>query len=192
MVWGIEQTICDCPLLFVHTCSMDMAMGHFDMTTVSLIPAQLNMSQAVQLPIFWLTNWKLKNRRFEGNKQTRLAVVMKIKITSEVTTYIKTSTWHQDDYSSARWSCSSYCHGIPQKGWWSWIKWEHIIGNHENEKRKGAGFSDWYILYTKNIFIKLTWGIISHFEVTLMDNIRRAVWETKQHRNENKPTNSVG
>ena len=115
---------------------------------------------------------------------------MKIKITSEVTTYIKTSTWHQDDYSSARWSCSSYCHGIPQKGWWSWIKWEHVNGNHENEKRKGAGFSDWYILYTKNIFIKLTRGIISHFEVTLMDNIRRAVWETKQHRNETKTTNS--
>ena len=60
-----------------------------DMTTVNLVPGILNMSQAVDMPIFQLTDWKLKNTRFGENKQgISMVVVMKRKITSEMmTTY---------------------------------------------------------------------------------------------------------
>ena len=58
-----------------------------DMTTVNLIPGLLNMSQAVDMPIFQLTDWKLENKIFDGNKQgISMVVVMKRKITSEMMT----------------------------------------------------------------------------------------------------------
>ena len=66
-----------------------MAVGSLDMTTVNLVPGILNMSQAVDMPIFQLTDWKLKNTRFGENKEgISMVVVMKRKITSEMmTTY---------------------------------------------------------------------------------------------------------
>ena len=66
-----------------------MAMGTLDMTTVHLVSGLLNMSQAVDMPIFLLTEWKLKNKTFGNKKQgITMVVVMKRKITSEMmTTY---------------------------------------------------------------------------------------------------------
>ena len=64
-----------------------MAMGPLDMTTVNLVPDLLKMSQAVNMPIFQLIDWKLENKRFDENKQgISMVVVMKRKITSEMMT----------------------------------------------------------------------------------------------------------
>ena len=66
-----------------------MAMGPLDATTVKLIPDLLIMSQAVDMPIFQLTDWKLENKIIDENTQgVSMVVVMKRKITSEMmTTY---------------------------------------------------------------------------------------------------------
>ena len=66
-----------------------MAMGPLDMTTVNLVPRLLKMSQAIDMPIFCLTDWKLDYKWVGGEKQgISMVVVMKRKITSEMmTTY---------------------------------------------------------------------------------------------------------
>ena len=66
-----------------------MAMGPLEMTTVDLVPGPLKMSQAVDMPIFQLTDWRLENKMFDDNEQgISMVVVMKRKITSEImTTY---------------------------------------------------------------------------------------------------------
>ena len=66
-----------------------MAMGPLDMTTVNLVPGLLKMSQAIDMPIFCLTDWKLDYKWVGGEKQgISMVVVMKRKITSEMmTTY---------------------------------------------------------------------------------------------------------
>ena len=64
-------------------------MGPLDKTTVNLVPDQLKMSQAVDMPIFRLTDWKLDYKWVGKEKQgIHMVVVMKRKITSEMmTTY---------------------------------------------------------------------------------------------------------
>ena len=65
-----------------------MAMGTLDMTTVNLVPGHLNMIQALNMPIFRMTDWKLKRNIVEGKSGVSMVVVLKRKITSEMmTTY---------------------------------------------------------------------------------------------------------
>ena len=66
-----------------------MAMGSLDITTVTLVPDQMIMTQRVDMPIFRVTEWKLGNKNFRrGKKGLRMVVVMKRKIISEMmTTY---------------------------------------------------------------------------------------------------------
>ena len=66
-----------------------MAMGSLDLTTVTLVPAQMIMSQRLNMPIFQNIDWNLGNATFEhGKKGIRMVIVMKRKITSEMmTTY---------------------------------------------------------------------------------------------------------
>ena len=66
-----------------------MAMGSLDNETVNLVPGSLIMSQAVDMSIFYLTEWRLENKGFVENKKgISMVVVMKRKITSEMmTTY---------------------------------------------------------------------------------------------------------
>ena len=66
-----------------------MAVGTLDMTTVNLVPEKLKMSQALDMPIFRITNWKLEKKQFENDRRgISMVVVMKRKITSEImTTY---------------------------------------------------------------------------------------------------------
>ena len=66
-----------------------MAMGSLDMTTVTLIPNQLIMTQGEDMPIFQITDWNLGTKSFKkGKNGLRMVVVMKRKITSEMmTTY---------------------------------------------------------------------------------------------------------
>ena len=69
-----------------------MAMGYHDKNTVNLVPGFLIMSQAVDMPIFQLIDWKLENKTIDENKQgISMVLVMKRKITSEMmTTYFPT------------------------------------------------------------------------------------------------------
>ena len=66
-----------------------MAMGSLDLTTVTLVPGQMIMSQRLDMPIFQNIGWNLdKSRFFNGKKGIRMTIVMKRKITSEMmTTY---------------------------------------------------------------------------------------------------------
>ena len=59
------------------------------MTTVHLVYDQLIMSQALDMPIFQIVEWKFQNKQFEEEKPgISMVVVMKRKITSEMmTTY---------------------------------------------------------------------------------------------------------
>ena len=66
-----------------------MAMGTLDMSTVRLIPDNLTMRQTVDMPIFLITDWKLKNKTM--GKGLSMVVLLKRKITSEMmTTYFPT------------------------------------------------------------------------------------------------------
>ena len=69
-----------------------MAVGTFDMTNVNLVPKKLKMGQAVDMPIFRITDWKLEKKHFEDDRRgISMVVVMKRKITSEMmTTYFPT------------------------------------------------------------------------------------------------------
>ena len=66
-----------------------MAMGSLDLTTVSLVPDQLIMTQGVDMPIFHIDDWNLGTKTFQSGKSgLSMVVVMKRKITSEMmTTY---------------------------------------------------------------------------------------------------------
>ena len=75
-----------------QTCSIDMAMGFFDQTSVSLIPDQLHMKQSPDMSIF-----KIVDRRFakethnDGTTTLSMIMVLKRKVTSELmTTYFPT------------------------------------------------------------------------------------------------------
>ena len=76
-------------LQFFQVCSIDMAMGSLDFTTVSLIPDQLVMTQGTDMPIFHITDSNLGPKTFKtGKNGLCMVVVMKRKITSEMmTTY---------------------------------------------------------------------------------------------------------
>ena len=67
-----------------------MAMGSLDRDTVNLIPGQLIMEESQDMPIFFMTNWRLKKHSFDSRKHgLRLVIVMKRKIISEMmTTYL--------------------------------------------------------------------------------------------------------
>ena len=70
-----------------------MTMGSLDMTTVTLIPDHLEMTQGTDMPIFYITDWNLGTKSFKkGSKHgLRMFIVMKRKITSEMmTTYFPT------------------------------------------------------------------------------------------------------
>ena len=68
-----------------QTCSIDMAMGSLDLTTVTLIPDHLIMTQRSDMPIFRIIDWNLGHRDGHG---ISVVLVMKRKITSEMmTTY---------------------------------------------------------------------------------------------------------
>ena len=66
-----------------------MAMGSLDLTTVTLDPGQMIMSQSRNMPIFENIDWNLGKATFANGKEgIRMAIVMKRKITSEMmTTY---------------------------------------------------------------------------------------------------------
>ena len=70
-------------------CNIDMAMGSLDITTVTLIPYQLIMTQGKDMPIFYITDWNFSSKTFQkGKNGLRLVIIMKRKITSEMmTTY---------------------------------------------------------------------------------------------------------
>ena len=75
-----------------QTCSIDMAMGLLDWTSVSLIPDLLHMKQPPDMPIF-----KIVDRRFaqethsDGTQNLRMILVLKRKVNSELmTTYFPT------------------------------------------------------------------------------------------------------
>ena len=69
-----------------------MAMGSLDMTSVTLIPDQLILSQELDMSIFRITYWNLGRKTFKKDKNgLRMVFVMKRKITSEMmTTYFPT------------------------------------------------------------------------------------------------------
>ena len=65
-----------------------MVMDLLDKTTVNLRPGSLNMSQVVDMPIFFLTDWKFKETLNDGENGISMVIVMKRKIVSEImTTY---------------------------------------------------------------------------------------------------------
>ena len=62
-----------------------MAMGSLDLTTVTLIPDQLIMTQIADMPIFRITDWNLGSKTFKKGKHgLQMVVVMKRKITSDI------------------------------------------------------------------------------------------------------------
>ena len=68
-------------------CSIDMAVGLLDNTTVKLTPGHLNMKQNVNMAIFHLTNWKLVFKP-NGGEGLQMSITMRRKVTSEImTTY---------------------------------------------------------------------------------------------------------
>ena len=69
-----------------------MAVGTLDNETVSLAPGLLNMKQALDMSIFKIIDWKLKNNNLCKEKQgISMMIVMKRKIISEMmTTYFPT------------------------------------------------------------------------------------------------------
>ena len=73
-----------------QTCSIDMAMGSLDRTTVTLIPDQLVMSQALDMPNFKVIGWTFESKPLKTGKQgISIVVSMKRKMTSEMmTTYL--------------------------------------------------------------------------------------------------------
>ena len=68
-----------------------MAMGSLDITTVTLIPDLLIMTQGADMPIFQIADSKFGPKTKKGKKGLRVDVVMKRKLTSEMmTTYFPT------------------------------------------------------------------------------------------------------
>ena len=73
----------------MQTCSIDMTMETLAMTSVTLIPDKLVMSQQLDMPIFKITGWSLHYKMDRNGKaDLRMDVVFKRKIVSEMmTTY---------------------------------------------------------------------------------------------------------
>ena len=68
-------------------CSIDMAMGPFDRTSVKLMVGQLYMNQSLDMPIFQITNWHLdQEKHSNGGNKLRVVLVLKRKISSELMT----------------------------------------------------------------------------------------------------------
>ena len=71
-------------MILFQMCSIEMAMGTLDRSTVMLIPDNLMMKQNVDMSIFLITDWHLK----PVGQGLSMIVVLKRKITSEImTTY---------------------------------------------------------------------------------------------------------
>ena len=66
-----------------------MAVGSMDKETVNLVPGLLEMNQTLDMSIFHIIDWKLKDNNLSKEKQgISMKIVMKRKITSEMmTTY---------------------------------------------------------------------------------------------------------
>ena len=66
-----------------------MVMGSLDLTTVTLVPGRMIMSQTLNMPIFRNMDWNLDKATFVNGKEgIRMVIVLKRKITSEMmTTY---------------------------------------------------------------------------------------------------------
>ena len=63
-----------------QACSIEMAMGSLDVNTVSLVPGQIIMSQAIDMAIFQIKNWNLGRATFENGKEgISMTIVMKRK-----------------------------------------------------------------------------------------------------------------
>ena len=75
-----------------QTCSIKMAMGPMDWTSVRLIPDQLNMNQSLDMPIFQIVGWHFKQeKRSNDRKPLQMVLILKRKVTSELmTTYFPT------------------------------------------------------------------------------------------------------
>ena len=69
-----------------------MAVGSLDNGTVNLVPGLLKMKQALDMSIFHIIDWKLKDNNLNKEKQgISMMIVMKRRITSEMmTTYFPT------------------------------------------------------------------------------------------------------
>ena len=75
-----------------QTCSIDMAMGYLDRTSVSLIPDKLQMEQSPDMSIFELIDWRFAQvTHTDGAKNLKMIMILKRKVTSELmTTYFPT------------------------------------------------------------------------------------------------------
>ena len=69
-----------------------MAVGSLDNETVNLVPGLLEMKQALDMSIFYITDWTLREKQFDKEKKgITMMIVLKRKITSEMmTTYFPT------------------------------------------------------------------------------------------------------
>ena len=69
-----------------------MAVGSMDKETVNLVPGLLEMNQTLDMSIFHIIDWKLKDNNLSKEKQgISMMIVMKRRITSEMmTTYFPT------------------------------------------------------------------------------------------------------
>ena len=75
-----------------QTCSIDMAMGPLDWTSVSLNPGQLYMNQSLQMQIFEIIDWKLQKDTYGIRRPSlKMTLVLKRMVMSELmTTYFPT------------------------------------------------------------------------------------------------------
>ena len=75
-----------------QSCSIKMAVGPLDWTSVRLIPDQLHMNQTLDMPIFKIVNWHLNQEKYGNERMTlNMNLVLKRKLTSELmTTYFPT------------------------------------------------------------------------------------------------------
>ena len=75
-----------------QTCSIDMAMGPLDWSTVRLIADRMRMNQSLNMPNFRIVRWDLK-QNVHPNQMTTLKMILELKrkITTELmTTYFPT------------------------------------------------------------------------------------------------------
>ena len=75
-----------------QSCSIKMAVGPLDWTSVRLIPDQLHMNQTLDMPIFHIVNWHLHQETYGKERMTlNMILILKRKLTSELmTTYFPT------------------------------------------------------------------------------------------------------
>ena len=75
-----------------QTCSIDMAMGPQDWTSVSLVPDKLQMKQSLDMSIFQIKDWRFEQEKHSDRTGTlKMTMVLKRKIQSELmTTYFPT------------------------------------------------------------------------------------------------------